>query len=309
MSRVLVTGATGFIGARIAERLRGGGHDVALLMRRPGDRDRASAIYPDCTLIRGDLARPDSYRDHLRSFAPDTVVHAAWHGVSGADRNDFAQVGNIATAAALAAEAAAAGAKAFVGLGSQAEYGPHSRMLDENTETCPTTLYGHSKLTAYRVTQSLCRSTGMRHAWVRIFSTYGPRDNPGWMIPSLIAALQAGQKPPLTAGEQKWGFLFVDDAADAIMAVAQTDAAEGVFNLGSSDAPLLRDTITLLRDRVAPGAALGFGEVAYRPDQVMHLQADIGKLARVTGWFPRVDLKTGLDKTVDWFTSQHGRPA
>jgi UDP-glucose 4-epimerase len=212
-------------------------------------------------------------------------------------------------AARLAEEAAAAGATTFVGLGSQAEYGPHSRMLDEATNTVPTTLYGHSKLAACQVTQALCRAMKMRHAWVRVFSTYGPRDNPGWMIPALIAALKAGQKPPLTPGEQKWGFLFVDDAADAIAAVAETKAAEGVFNLGAGDAPRLRDTVTLLRDLVSPGAPLGFGEVPYRPDQVMHLQADIGKLSRVTGWAPRVDLATGLDKTVRWFTSQSGFPA
>jgi UDP-glucose 4-epimerase len=306
MSHILVTGATGFIGARVAERLCERGHHLALLLRAPRDSDRAAALYPGCTLIQGDLATPQSYAPALRAFAPDTVIHAAWHGVAGADRNDFMQIANISAAAWLAGECAAAGATAFIGLGSQAEYGPYSRILDETTETSPTTLYGHSKLAACRVTEALCRTTKMRHAWVRVFSTYGPRDNPGWMIPSLIAALKAGRKPPLTLGEQKWGFLFVDDAADAIAAVTETQGVEGVFNLGSSDAPQLRDTVTLLRDLVSPGAPLGFGEVPYRPDQVMHLQADIGKLSRVTGWAPRVDLATGLDKTVRWFTSQHG---
>lgn len=309
MSRILVTGATGFIGARVAERLAERGHQLALLLRDPRDSDRAAALYSGATLIRGDLAAPQSYAPALRAFAPETVIHAAWQGVAGADRNDAAQVANITAAVSLAEESAAAGATAFVGLGSQAEYGPHSRMLDETAETAPTTLYGQSKLAACQATQALCQAAKMRHAWLRVFSTYGPRDNTGWMIPSLIAALRAGQKLPLTPGEQKWGFLFVDDAADAIVAVAETEAADGVFNLGASDAPQLRDTITLLRDMVSPGTALGFGEVPYRPDQVMHLQADIQKLGRVTGWAPRVDLATGLDKTVRWFTSRDGVPA
>ncbi len=309
MSRILVTGATGFIGARVAERLAERGHELALLLRTPRETDRAAALYAGCTLIRGDLAAPQSYATAVHAFAPNTVIHAAWHGVAGADRNDFNQVANISAAAWLAGECSAAGATAFIGLGSQAEYGPHSRMLDETTPTTPTTLYGHSKLAACHVTQALCRAADMRHAWVRVFSTYGPRDNPGWMIPSLIAALKAGQKPALTPGEQKWGFLFVDDAADAIVAVAGSSEATGAFNLGSADAPLLRDTITMLRDRVAPGAPLGFGEVAYRPDQVMHLQADIAKLSRVTGWAPRVDLSTGLNKTAQWFTSEQGSQA
>jgi nucleoside-diphosphate-sugar epimerase len=309
MSRILLTGATGFIGARVAERLAERGHALALLLRKPRHTDRAAALYGASTLIAGDLADPQSYAAAMRSFAPDTVIHAAWHGVAGADRNDFSQLANIQAAAWLAAEAIASGATAFVGLGSQAEYGPHSRMLDETAQTQPTTLYGHSKLAACEATRAVCRTGNIRHAWMRVFSTYGPRDNPGWMIPSLIAALKAGEKPALTAGEQKWGFLFVDDAADAIAMVAENGAADGIFNLGSADAPLLRDTVSLLRDLVAPGAALGFGEVPYRPDQVMHLQADIARLRRVTGWSPRIDLASGLDKTVRWFTSRQGLTA
>lgn len=302
--RILVTGATGFIGASVAMKLRVRGHSLALLLRSAGAADRAAALYPDCELITGDLAQPESYAVALQAFRPEMLVHTAWDGVAGADRNDVRQIDNISAASALLEQAIAAGTRHFVGLGSQAEYGPHNARLDETAPTLPTTLYGHAKLATCLVTGAMCRMAGVRHIWLRVFSTYGPRDNPQWMIPSLILALRAGQTPALTGGEQKWDYLYIDDAAEAVVAVVENTSACGIFNLGSGQAPPLRDIITILRDAVAPGAALGFGQIPYRPDQVMHLEADIGRLSHSTGWSPRVDLAAGLEKTARWFSER-----
>ena len=304
--RILVTGATGFIGARVAERLLARGHRLALLLRNAQTHHRAAAIYKECVIVSGDLANPRGYSAGLSDFRPQTVIHAAWHGAGGADRNEFAQIRNVDATAWLLELAAVAGARTFIGLGSQAEYGPQNRKLDEQAPTEPTTLYGHSKLAACGVTEAMCRMKELRYAWLRIFSTYGPRDNPAWMMPSLISALSAGRTPALTYAEQKWDFLYVDDAADAVVAVAESSSASGIFNLGSGEAPPLRDTITLIRDLVSPNAVLGFGQVPYRRDQVMHLEADIGRLTHLTGWTPRVPLSAGLKRTADWFAASCG---
>ena len=299
--RILVTGATGFIGARIAERLLERGHRLALLLRAPKEADRAASIYGRCEILTGDLADRTSYTSALRAFRPETLVHVAWAGVSGGDRNDLRQIANIAATAFLLEEAIAAGATSFVGFGSQAEYGRQGRKTDENAPTEPTTLYGHSKLATCRVTEAMCRLREVRHAWLRVFSVYGPRDNAHWLIPSLIAKLQAGQVVDLTACEQIWDFLYIDDAAEAATAVVESPSASGVFNLGSGTGYPLRDVVSLLRDIVRPGGELGFGRIPYRPDQVMHLEADIARLRGVTGWTPAVELKAGLETTARWF--------
>ena len=182
----------------------------------------------------------------LRAFRPETLVHVAWAGVSGGDRNDLRQIANIAATASLLEEAIAAGATSFVGFGSQAEYGRQGRKTDEKAPTEPTTLYGHSKLATCRVTEAMCRLREVRHAWLRVFSVYGPRDNAHWLIPSLIAKLQAGQVVDLTACEQIWDFLYIDDAAEAATAVVESPSASGVFNLGSGDG------ISIARRGVSP---------------------------------------------------------
>jgi len=83
--------------------------------------------------------------------------------------------------------------------------------------------------------------------------------------------------------------------------VAMSESASGAFNLGSGTAPRLRDMIEKVRDTIDPALPIGFGEVAYRPDQVMHLEADIGRLTRATGWRPKVTFAEGIPKTVDWY--------
>ncbi|MFZ3354898.1 MAG: NAD(P)-dependent oxidoreductase [Xanthobacteraceae bacterium] len=305
--RVLLTGATGFVGARVAERLYERGHTLALLVRSPKPEDRALALYPHCEVIVGDLGSPETYADAVRVFRPDALLHAAWSGVGGGARNDPRQIENITATALLLEAAIAAGIESFVGLGSQAEYGPKNCKLDERASTEPTTLYGHSKLAVCRVTQAMCRMKNVRHAWLRVFSVYGPRDNPGWLIPSLVAKLQEGAVPALTRCEQIWDFLYIDDAADAAAAVLESATAAGIFNLGSGTGRPLREVVTLLRDAVRPGAELGFGQVPYRSDQVMHLEADVTRLHNATGWQPATGLKSGLMQVVKALSPRNNR--
>jgi UDP-glucose 4-epimerase len=296
---VLVTGASGFLGSYLAADLLSRGHEVAVLLRPGGSRWRLDEVLHRLHVIEGTLENLDQLRGELEAFSPDAVVHMAWRGVAGADRNDPAQSANLTDAIRLAELAADIGAKVFVGAGSQAEYGPYDRAIQEDDASRPTTQYGMAKRDAGSMTLRLCEERGLRAAWLRIFSTYGPKDADHWLIPSLIRSLRSGEPMPLTACEQRWGFLHARDAAAAFALTVTNDAARGVFNVGSPDAPLLRDTVTRLRDLIAPDAALGFGELAYRPDQVMVLAADVSRM-RALGWQPKVSLDEGLRETVDW---------
>jgi nucleoside-diphosphate-sugar epimerase len=121
-----------------------------------------------------------------------------------------------------------------------------------------------------------------------------------WMIPYLIRTLQKGEKPSLTACEQRWDYLFATDAAEAIWQTAVSPAAHGVFNLGSGQVYTLRQIVEQIRDNIDPKLPLGFGEVEYRPDQVMHLEADISRLTAATGWAPGTPIDRGIELDVQW---------
>jgi UDP-glucose 4-epimerase len=240
----------------------------------------------------------------MAAFRPEAIIHCAWSGVANAARFDECQIsGNIDAACALVEAGAAAGCSAFIAAGSQGEYGAGSSMREDCLPE-PTTLYGAAKVAALYLTRQLAAQAGMRHAWLRLFSTYGPGDNDGWLIPTLITQMLRGERPKTTLGTQYWDWLFIDDVARGLLAAATTPAASGIFNLGSGEPVQVRTAVEAIRDLAAPGMELVFGEIPFRPDQVMHMQADISRLKAATGWAPQVPFAQGIARTVDWYRGQ-----
>lgn len=296
--RYLVTGARGFIGAAVVRAALEAGGTVGVIVRPGSALGRLAGLVHRLTWITGDLVALDApaVRRACAEFSPDTIVHAGWDGVAGSARNTHHQVHtNLAAALDLVTLAGECGAAHFIGLGSQAEYGRYAGRLTEDEPLAPTTLYGAAKVAAAVITATQAALLGMRHTWLRVFSTYGAGSDPSWVLPMAAKAIASGVAPALTACEQRWEFLHVGDAASAIIAVAAAQAT-GTYNLGTGDARVLRDVILALRDRIDGSIAPSFGAVPYRPDQVMWLEADIGRLQGATGWSPAVTLDAGLDE-------------
>ena len=237
----------------------------------------------------------------LNQVRPDVVVHSAWAGLNAASRSNRTQItDNIQVAVHLTEASASYAVKKFIGLGSQGEYGLHLKQMTEFDLPNPTSLYGAAKLAVYELTKQLAAQAGMDHAWVRLFSTYGPGDNSHWLIPSMIDQIIKRIRPKTTLGEQQWDFLYIEDVAAAILSIASTPAATGVFNLGSGKTYRVRSVIEQIRDIIAPDFELQFGDVPYSVNQIWTMQADIRRLQSCTDWKPVVGIDTGLGLTIDW---------
>ena len=302
--RLFITGASGFVGAATVAVALDAGHEVAAVVRPGNPAKRLKPLEGRYRRLSIDLRDAASVANAISEFRPDAVLHLAWWGVINSARFARQQISdNIETACALAEAAAASGASAFVGLGSQGEYGGAVEMSEESLPR-PTSLYGAAKVATLFLTRQLAEQAGLRHAWLRLFSTYGPGDNDSWLIPMLITEMLAGRRPRTTLGTQKWDWLHVEDVGRAIVAVASTPTAKGVFNLGSGRAVAVRTAIERIRDLAAPDMELVFGEIPFRPDQVIYMQADISRLTAATGWTPSISFEEGLAQTVAWTRAQ-----
>jgi UDP-glucose 4-epimerase len=301
----LVTGASGFLGSWLVRRLSADGHSVTALTR-DGQSARWNADwFREVKIVPGSLEDLRGLDKSIDSI--DVVFHLAWFGVTSELRNHTDQISrNVIGCLRLWELARDAGCKHWIGIGSQAEYGPNRTILREDLPANPVTAYGMAKLVSGLLTSKMAEMSGMRHSWLRLLAVYGPGDDRRHFIPSLIETLCSGNQPALTKGEQIWDYLYAEDAADAISRIAATGAT-GTFNLASGKAVQIRQLAELIRDMIDPKLPLGIGAVEYLPDQVMHLEADISKLQAATGWRPEVTLEEGLRRTIEWSRKQSAR--
>lgn len=290
---ILVLGASGFLGAWTVRSLRANGVPAVALVRPTSVVSRIEGLID---VVRADES---SWPQAIEDLRPSVVISLDWSGVGGEARNCASQQGNVARLQGLAEAAACAGASRFVGVGSQAEYGPRSVPIDEDQPPAPVTAYGRAKVAAAEATQAVCTEHGLDWVWARIFSTYGPLDHQYWLLPMVADALMAGETIDLTAGGQRWSYLYGPDAGMALATLATHPGAKDIINVGHPEAPRLRDTIEEFARYFSSTGALRFGGIPYAANQVMRLQPETGKLAAL-GWRPRVALEAGLAETAAW---------
>lgn len=289
-----VSGATGFIGRALVEQLLKNGHRVLALVR-PGSPRRA--LLPDSpllTVLSCSLSDMESFETAERA---DVFVHLAWEKALGAGREDTdAQWQNVSGALAAVRLAARLSCRHFVGVGSQAEYGPVSEKLRPDTPVCPESGYGVAKYAAGKLTRILCAQLGLSHSWVRVLSVYGEGDAPGTLMMYLLGTLREGKSPELTPCTQIWDYLYVGDAARALLAVGERGRDGAVYPLGSGEARPLCEYVRELGALVAPDVPIAFGARPFYPHQPMYLSADLTALTADTGFSPRISFREGVQR-------------
>ncbi len=300
LKSAVITGATGMIGAALSALLTESGVRVTALVR-PGSRKLSNL---DRAKETGNLTIVPCALSELSAFQPvpaNAWFHFGWDGVFGEARNDRSlQERNIEytlTALRLAKEC---GAGSLIFAGSQAQYGPVEGILSEDTPMQPVNAYGSAKKAAEEAGRALGRELGIRFITARILSVYGPCDNDYTLCMHTIRTLLRKERPSFTKGEQIWDYLYADDAARAMIALSLSGRGGEAYVLGSGAARPLKEYIELIRDSIDPSLPLGLGDLPYPENQPMHLEADISKLQRDTGFVPKTAFEKGIRKTIEW---------
>lgn len=299
--RCLVTGAAGFLGSHVVSQLLQSGSEVTVLLRQASDLRRIHDLLPQTQIIVGDLLRVADVKNQIIDSRPEVIFHLAWTGgSSGRHQNDPAQFEtNLPGSLNLLQIASDAGVRRWIGIGTAFEYGNLPDTLTELLLPKPNTLYAISKYSLCLATAKMCALHGIEYIWARPFAIYGTEDDPRGLIPFVAKSLLRGQRPALTAGAQCWDYTYVEDAARALVQLAITPNAQGIYNLASGTAQTVRTLVERIRDMINPDLPLGFGEIPYHPDQIMNLKADITKLQQLTGWSAQVPLDDGLRSVIE----------
>lgn len=293
IKRIIVTGATGAVGSAVVRRALANDISVTCIVHQGSKRlgnlpkdERLSIV--ECNL--------SDYRNYQLEGQYDAFIHLSWEKTFGASRDDAeVQTRNIQYTLDAVQLAHHCGCQVFVGAGSQAEYGVQSVDLTPDLPVKPESGYGIAKYAAGKLSAMLCKSLGIRQCWVRILSVYGPNDGENSLISYLIREIKVGNSPQLTKCEQMWDYLYADDAADAILALAGKGVDGKAYPLGSGNGRKLSEYVEDIKSAINPNIDVQYGAKDYYPHQPMHLVADIRELTEDTGWSPSHTFSEGLD--------------
>ncbi len=231
----------------------------------------------------------------------DVFFHLAWASTNRLVRNNLSpQVDNIKYSLDSVDLAERLGCHTYIGAGSQAEYGRHNVPLNEETFPSPETAYGMAKLCSGQMTRLACRNKGIRHIWPRILSTYGPYTQDTTIINYTISSILKGNRPSLTGCDQIWDFIYVDDAARALLLLAEKGRDGEIYCIGSGMSQSMKDYILEISEALDPSIPVGFGDVPYNENTVMHLAGDITKIRAEVGFEPEVTFSEGITRTIAW---------
>lgn len=277
--KVLLTGATGFIGQYVFKQAIERGFELLCTKRSSSDLSKLGSNATHCRWINTD--HPE-WIDGVEQFTPEIILHLAWGGVDAANRGNWStQIENLSFQQQLLDIAVKVGVKKFITVGSQAEYGTFEGCVNENYPINPNSAYGATKVAAMTIVKSFCETNAVAWYWFRLFSCFGEGEADNWLIPSTIKNMLKGGSMDFTPGEQRYAYLYIGEVAAALLAATEKDAPSGVYNISADKTISIKELLTKIRDKVNPQFTLNFGALPYREGQTMLMQGDNNKLKQL----------------------------
>lgn len=300
--RVLLTGASGFIGSHVARALIWRGDEVLAVVRSAARLDRLRDIEDQLKLIRLDLSQ-----EHagvvLANLTPDVTVHLAWYAEPGSYLHAVEEnLRSLRSSIGLLEHLVNVGCPRIVCAGTCVE----PLAGKDPARPKPRSVYSATKSALHEVIARLAE-VGFGAACAHIYYPYGPFEDQRRFIPTLLRRLAENEIVPVTRGEQLRHYMHVEDVASAIIAIA-THEVSGSIDVCAGDPVRLFDVIDVIGRLTGKRDLIGIGEVPYSKTEFMSAIGDPARLEEI-GWTPEYELEDGLAATIEWWSSQGVRAA
>jgi nucleoside-diphosphate-sugar epimerase len=299
MKKVLLTGATGFIGRHCLPLLLERGYEVhAISFKTP--KENQKNIYWHKT----NLLDPKESIELIAEIQPSHLLHMAWYVAPGKCWTSLENLNWVQSSISLLQSFAQHGGKRIVMAGTCAEYDwKYGYCSEHTTPVSPDTLYGQSKHALQIILDAFCAQTGLSGAWGRIFFLYGPHEHKDRLVSSVISSLLNNKKAKCSHGNQIRDYLHVEDVADAFVALLES-TVQGPINIASGLPITVREIIEKIGDRLNRQDLVELGAIPASTNEAPLVVADVRRLLDEVGWHPKYDLDSGLEQTIEWWKKE-----
>ncbi len=303
--RVVILGASGFIGRHVARAIPAGA-DLYLGVRSPS----AAAFLFEAYGIHGnliylDLSNESLLRNLFRDLRPAVVFNLIGYGVDPTEREEHlmhsvnAEFPFILCSALSGFTDVSWEGLQLIHTGSALEYGTAGGDLSEDTDCTPTTLYGQTKLDGTRKLLSACKKNGIRGAVARLFTVYGSGEHTGRLLPSLMERAESQGQIQLTGGMQERDFTYVEDVAEGLFRLSLVkDHSGDIVNLVTGKLTTVREFVMIAAGVLKISEErLGFGALPTRKEEMNHDNVSTKRLQKLLEWIPATTIEEGIRKT------------
>lgn len=281
--RIFITGGSGFIGTHVVSKL---------------EKNKKDKLF----VLKENLTNIDKWQDNLKLFRPDVAIHLAWEGIP--DYSVQMSLKNLEYGLNLFQVLAKTGCRKIIGLGSCWEYGQKQGKLCEDMPILPVNAFTAAKNTLHWLGREIALENRIQFIWTRLFYVYGPGQRKESLIPYLINCIEKGEIPKIKTFQAKNDYIYVEDVAEALIKIIEESKSNGVYNIGFGKAVSVNKICSTVYKQFYKNKKDDFckcrdhplGENKHKPD---NFWADITKIKKEIGWKPRIDIKQGIQKTIE----------
>lgn len=298
-----MTGAAGFVGANLARALLDRFKQLHVIIKPSTNPWRIKNILKHVNVHGADLIDRVKIRRILKDLRPDIVFHLAAHG-GYPHQSEFEQVmnGTVISTVNLLEGLKEIDFESFIHAGSSSEYGFKAKPMKETDGLNPAFLYAAAKGSSSLICQGFAKVFKKPVVTLRLFSVYGPWEEPTRLIPTVVTSILKGRPVFMTSGKQVRDFVFVDDVVNACLKTCSKQNIGGeIFNIGTGEEITIEKVINRIVDLIGITVEIHKNRYPSRMWDTTHWKADISKAKRVLKWESRYDINQGLKKTIEWF--------
>ena len=307
LKKILITGATGFIGSHLTRKLTEEGFEVGIIKRENSNIRRISDLIKNLSIYDADLRDIHEVSKVISHFKPEVIFHlATYYAVEHKSEEVSLMLDtNVLGTINLLEASKKYNVKLFINTSSCFVYQESKNKLRENTGLGPINLYALTKIQAEQACSFYTEKYGLGTITFRLFPPYGPADHERRLIPYTIKNFFKGKKIKLTTGKQRWDFVYVDDIIEAyfkLLNIPDLPIKHEIFNIGTGNAISIREVISQLKEIIGSSIEPEWGAIPHRKNEVWFICADISKTKGFLKWKPKTQiLQEGLKLTVNWY--------